>query len=29
MNVLARAWVRYGLIAGIIAFLCTLAANTG
>jgi hypothetical protein len=28
MNVLARAWVRYGLIAGIIAFGCTLAANT-
>jgi hypothetical protein len=24
---LVRAWVRYGLIAGIIAFACTLAAN--
>jgi hypothetical protein len=28
MKALATPWVRYGLIAGIIAFACTLAANT-
>jgi len=27
LSALAPAWLRYGLIAGIIAFGCTLAAN--